>query len=77
MTEFQRSHAALRAAVVLAGKEIRKLSFGRADTDQAGRSTNSTGHWPKNADPGWVRYIAAVDDCHWHRAEDADPGQSG
>jgi hypothetical protein len=31
MTDLQRSHAELRAAVILAGKEIRKLNFGRAD----------------------------------------------
>ena len=31
MTDLQRSHAELRAAVVLAGKEIRKLNFGRGD----------------------------------------------
>jgi hypothetical protein len=28
MTDLQRSHAELRAAVILAGKEIRKLNFG-------------------------------------------------
>jgi hypothetical protein len=32
MTELQRSHAELRAAVMLAGKEIRKLNFGRANS---------------------------------------------
>ena len=32
MTDLQRSHAELRAAVMLAGKEIRKLNFGRADS---------------------------------------------
>ena len=32
MTELQRSHAELRAAVILAGKEIRKLNFERADS---------------------------------------------
>lgn len=32
MTELQRSHAELRAAVMLAGKEIRKLNFGKADS---------------------------------------------
>ena len=32
MTELQRSHAELRAAVILAGKEIRKLNFGRVDS---------------------------------------------
>ena len=32
MTELQRSHAELRAAVMLAGKEIRKLNFGRAES---------------------------------------------
>jgi hypothetical protein len=32
MTELERSHAELRAAVILAGKEIRKLNFGRADS---------------------------------------------
>jgi len=32
MTDLQRSHAELRAVVVLAGKEIRKLNFGRADS---------------------------------------------
>jgi hypothetical protein len=31
MTDLQRSHAELRAAVILAGKEIRKLNFGRVD----------------------------------------------
>jgi hypothetical protein len=29
---FQHSHAELRAAVMLAGTEIRKLNLGRADT---------------------------------------------
>ena len=32
MTDLQRSHAELRAAVILAGKEIRKLKFGGADS---------------------------------------------
>ena len=32
MTDLQRSHAELRAAVILAGKEIRKLNFGKADS---------------------------------------------
>jgi len=32
LTDLQRSHAELRAAVILAGKEIRKLNFGRADS---------------------------------------------
>ena len=32
MTDLQRSHAELRAAAMLAGKEIRKLNLGRADT---------------------------------------------
>jgi hypothetical protein len=32
MTDLQRSHAELRAAVVLGGKEICKLNFGRADS---------------------------------------------
>ena len=32
MTELERSHAELRAAVILAGKKIRKLNFGRADS---------------------------------------------
>ena len=32
MTELQLSHAELRAAVILAGKEIRKLNFGKADS---------------------------------------------
>ena len=31
MTDLERSHAELRAALILAGKEIRKLNFGRAD----------------------------------------------
>ena len=31
MTDLERSHAELRAAVILAGKHIRKLSFGRKD----------------------------------------------
>jgi hypothetical protein len=31
ITDLQRSHAELRAALILAGKEIRKLNFGRAD----------------------------------------------
>jgi hypothetical protein len=31
MTELQLSQAELRAALILAGKEIRKLNFGRAD----------------------------------------------
>jgi len=32
MTDIQRSHAELRAAVILAGKEIRKLNFGKVDS---------------------------------------------
>jgi hypothetical protein len=32
MTDLQRSHAELRGAVILAGKEIRGLNFGRADS---------------------------------------------
>jgi hypothetical protein len=28
MTDLERSHAELRAGVILAGKEIRKLNFG-------------------------------------------------
>jgi hypothetical protein len=32
MTDLERSHAELRAAVLLAGNEIRKLNFGRADS---------------------------------------------
>ena len=36
MTDRQRSHAELRAAVILAGKEIRKLNFGRADSPVLG-----------------------------------------
>jgi hypothetical protein len=32
MTDLQRSHAEVRAAVILAGKEIRKLNFGRSDS---------------------------------------------
>ena len=32
MTELQRSHTELRALVILAGKEIRKLNFGRANS---------------------------------------------
>jgi len=32
MTELERSNAELRAAVILAGKEIRKLNFGKRDT---------------------------------------------
>jgi hypothetical protein len=32
MTDLQRSHAEHRAAVILAGKEIGKLNFGRADS---------------------------------------------
>jgi hypothetical protein len=32
MTNLQRSHAELRAAVMLAGKEICKLNFRRADS---------------------------------------------
>jgi hypothetical protein len=32
MTNLQLSHAKLRAAVSLAGKEIRKLNLGRADS---------------------------------------------
>jgi hypothetical protein len=36
MTDLQRSHAELRASVILAGKEIRKLNFGRADSPVLG-----------------------------------------
>ena len=32
MTDLERSHAELRAALRLAGREIRKLNFGRADS---------------------------------------------
>jgi hypothetical protein len=32
MTDVQRSHAELRVVVILAGKEIRKLNFGRVDS---------------------------------------------
>ena len=32
MTQLERSHGELRAAVILAGKEIRKLNFGKRDT---------------------------------------------
>jgi hypothetical protein len=32
MTDLERSHAELRDAVLLAGKEIRKLNFGRSDS---------------------------------------------
>ena len=31
VTELERSHAELRAALLLAGKRIRKLNFGRKD----------------------------------------------
>jgi hypothetical protein len=31
MTDLERSHAELRAAIILAGKEIRKLNFGKRD----------------------------------------------
>ena len=31
MTDLERSHAELRAALILAGKRIRKLNFGRSD----------------------------------------------
>jgi hypothetical protein len=36
MTDLQRSHAELRAAVILASKEIRKLNFGQADSPVLG-----------------------------------------
>ena len=32
MTDLERSHAELRAALLMAGKEIRKLNFGHADS---------------------------------------------
>jgi hypothetical protein len=32
VTDLERSHAELRAALILAGKEIRKLNFGRRNT---------------------------------------------
>jgi hypothetical protein len=32
MTDLEHSHAELRAALILAGKEIRKLNFGKRDT---------------------------------------------
>jgi hypothetical protein len=32
MTDLERSHGELRTAVLLAGKEIRKLNFERADS---------------------------------------------
>jgi hypothetical protein len=32
MTDLERSHAELRAALILAGREIRKLNFGKSDT---------------------------------------------
>jgi hypothetical protein len=31
VTDLERSHAELRAALILAGKRIRKLNFGRSD----------------------------------------------
>jgi len=31
MTDLERSHSELRAAVILAGKRIRQLNFGRRD----------------------------------------------
>jgi hypothetical protein len=31
MTDLERSHAELRAALIVAGKQIRKLNFGRKD----------------------------------------------
>jgi hypothetical protein len=32
LTDLERSHGELRAALLFAGKEIRKLNFGRSDT---------------------------------------------
>ena len=32
MTDLERSHTELRAALILAGKEIRKLNFGKRNT---------------------------------------------
>jgi hypothetical protein len=32
VTDIERSHDELRAAIILAGKEIRKLNFGKRDT---------------------------------------------
>jgi hypothetical protein len=32
VTNLERSHAELRAALILAGKEIRKLNLGKRDT---------------------------------------------
>jgi hypothetical protein len=32
MTDLERSHAELRAAVIIAGREIRRLNFGRRDS---------------------------------------------
>jgi hypothetical protein len=31
MTDLERSHAELRAAIIIAGREIRRLNFGRKD----------------------------------------------
>jgi hypothetical protein len=31
MTDLERSHAELRAAVIVAGREIRRLNFGKLD----------------------------------------------
>lgn len=36
MTDLERSHAELRAAVILARKEIRYLNFGRSDSPVLG-----------------------------------------
>jgi hypothetical protein len=32
VTELERSHAELRGALILAGREIRRLNFGRKDS---------------------------------------------
>jgi len=32
MTDLERSHTELRAALILAGKEIRRLNYGRRDS---------------------------------------------
>jgi len=44
MTDLQRSRAELRAAVMLAGKEIRKLNVGRADSRSVRRGVGSEHH---------------------------------
>jgi hypothetical protein len=48
MTDLERSHTELRAALILAGKEIRKLNFGKRNSScfrRSGAYSGMRGSW--------------------------------